>query len=195
MIRNALRNGNWINAEKYIENWNLKKLDTIATEELISIEMEIEDRHVIECLELYVLSSGSTSRTKINASSNSSSNSISSVYGVLLDGLKQALQNIKTNGWTPRSSQAKGLYEAGQSLASIYSAFNQRNWTESLSLLNSINSKSSRDHWSSMLWDETWQNIRYVSLIFFIASFSDFITNYSFFLIFSCLFFFVFILK
>jgi hypothetical protein len=193
MIRNALRNGNWINAEKYIENWNLKKLDTIATEELISIEMEIEDRHVIECLELYVLSSGSTSRTKINASSNSSSNSISSVYGVLLDGLKQALQNIKTNGWTPRSSQAKGLYEAGQSLASIYSAFNQRNWTESLSLLNSINSKSSRDHWSSMLWDETWQNIRYVSLIFFIASFSDFITNYSFFLIFSCLFFFVFI--
>ena len=121
--------------------------------------LEIEDRHVIDHLELYVLSSGSTGRTISNTTSRNSSTA-NSVHGVLLDGLNKALLNIENNGWVPRSNQAKGLFEAGRSLASIYAAVNARNWTEALSLLNSISNKSARDHWSSLLWDETWQNIR-----------------------------------
>mgnify|MGYP006099510709 FL=1 len=158
-IRNALRNGDWTNAEKHLTGWGKETLDDLVLQELKQIEMEIEDRHVIDHLELYVLSSGSTGRTISNTTSRNGSTT-NSVHGVLLDGLNKALLNIDTNGWVPRSNQAKGLFEAGRSLASIYAAVNARNWTEALSLLNSISNKSARDHWSSLLWDETWQNIR-----------------------------------
>ena len=45
-------------------------------------------------------------------------------------------------------------------MASIYAAVDARNWTESLNVLNAVSAKSGREHWSSMLWEETWDSIR-----------------------------------
>ena len=53
-----------------------------------------------------------------------------------------------------------GLHEAAVALASIYAAVDARNWTESLNVLNAVSAKSGREHWSSMLWEETWDSIR-----------------------------------
>ena len=128
-----------------------KQLNLVAKKELKQIEMEIEDRHVIECLELYVLSSGSTSSSTSALNNSLGSSNGSSVHGVLLEGLNNALSTIETNCWVPRSNQAKGLHEAGKALASIYSAVQARNWVESLNVLNQISTKCGRDHWSSMV--------------------------------------------
>lgn len=168
-VRNALRSGDWEEAETVVRGWEEANIDAIAATEFKRVSMECEDRHVIESLELYVLSSGSlTNGSSVTSSSSSSStpgnsgggSGRNSVQGVLSDGLKRALAEIETKRWTPRSNQARGLHEAASALASIYSAVDARNWTESLSVLKSISSKSGKDHWSSMLWEETWESIR-----------------------------------
>ena len=172
-VRSALRAGDWIDAEAQMKGWETMALDPYALDELKRVEIELEDRNVVNCLELYVLSSGSTSGRSMAASMGASIGSRSqhrsrgsntragtSVQGVLLEGLRQALTTIETQGWTPRSNQAIGLHEAAVALASIYAAVDARNWTESLNVLNAVSAKSGQEHWSSMLWEETWDSIR-----------------------------------
>ena len=54
-VRSALRAGDWIDSEAQMKGWETMALDPYALDELKRVEIELEDRNVVNCLELYVL--------------------------------------------------------------------------------------------------------------------------------------------
>ena len=177
-IRSSLRAGDWNEVELCVTQFHSSarhnrtgiegnggtSAHSITDAEIRLVQKEISDRHVIEALELFVLSNGSFSQNIGDSDRGGFALHVmhsraGGVHEVLLSGVNSGLQDIAKNNWIPYSNQAKALYAAAKSLSNIYSAVSQRNWTEAQVLLEDVYTATGLDRWQNMLQEYTWEGI------------------------------------